>query len=203
MKFFLEVLNEQITSCKKCSLHSKLQDGCNPVHGDGCGEAETMIIGEALGENEMLLAKPFIGIAGNMLNKMLDQAGLDRQKCYVTNTVKCRPTDCGKKNRPPTQQEIKSCSPYLWEEINIVRPKLIFTLGKVPTLELLKQVGVKKSFKLENVVGKTHTILSHGKSDSYYTTVVPNYHPSYIMQYGKAKIDRAVDIFKMWKGIFT
>lgn len=199
--FQLDVLRQEVETCCKCNLHKMLQTGCTPVFGDGNVHASIMLVGEALGENEMLLSKPFIGIAGNMLNTMLKEADIEREKCYVSNVVKCRPTDNGKKTRPPSIDEIRECSPYLHEEINIVRPQLIFTLGKIATYELIKSVGIKKSFKLEDVVGKTYTVLSHGSGDSYYANVIPNYHPSYIMQHGKHKMIEAVSVFKKWKEV--
>ncbi len=76
--------------------------GCRPVGGIGPLNARNMIVGEALGADEAILEEPFVGQCGQLLNKMLIEAGLSRESCYITNVVKCRPVD-GKKNRPPTR----------------------------------------------------------------------------------------------------
>jgi uracil-DNA glycosylase family 4 len=148
-----------------------------------------MIIGEAPGRTEAQTNSPFIGRAGDLLSKILKEAGIDREKCYVTNATKCLPTDNGKKIRPPSQIEIDNCKKWLWSEIKTVNPRLIFTLGKIPTFLLLSK-QLKKSLALKDVVGKSHSV------DYINSTIIPNYHPSWLMQYGKEYTKQATLIFE-------
>lgn len=106
------------------------------VHGEGAVGAPVMLIGEAPGEQESLLGRPFVGKAGKNLDEFLAGAGMDRSALYVTNTVKFRPTKTSAAgrtvNRPPTQEEIKLFLPWLLREIDLVNPKCVVTLGNVP-----------------------------------------------------------------------
>ena len=106
------------------------------VHGEGALGARVMLIGEAPGEQETLLGRPFVGKAGKNLDEFLELAGIDRSELYVSNTVKFRPTrisDAGRVvNRPPTQEEIRLFLPWLKKEIAMVNPECVVTLGNVP-----------------------------------------------------------------------
>lgn len=106
------------------------------VHGEGAVGAPVMLIGEAPGEQESLLGRPFVGKAGKNLDEFLAGAGMDRSALYVTNTVKFRPTKTSAAgrtvNRPPTQEEVKLFLPWLLREIDLVNPKCVVTLGNVP-----------------------------------------------------------------------
>jgi DNA polymerase len=158
--------------------------GCKPVSGIGPENARIMIVGEALGETEALLEEPFVGQCGQLLDKMLKDAGLSRQECYITNRVKCRPVE-GKKNRPPTKQEIKACQDWLYDEIMMVEPKIVFTMGKVALDYFIKVKGPLKDY-----IGK--------EINNEHLTVVPFYHPSFLMQHNKAGIQQAVAIFRRY-----
>lgn len=106
------------------------------VFGEGPKEPVLMLIGEAPGEQETLQGRPFVGKAGKNLDRFLELAGLERGEIYISNTVKLRPTKLGKtgriSNRPPTKDEIALFRPWLIHEIEIIRPKMIATLGNVP-----------------------------------------------------------------------
>ena len=106
------------------------------VFGEGPREPVLMLIGEAPGEQETLLGRPFVGKAGKNLDRFLELAGLERGEIYISNTVKLRPTKTGKtgrlSNRPPTKDEIALFRPWLIQEIEMIRPKMIATLGNVP-----------------------------------------------------------------------
>ena len=106
------------------------------VFGEGPLHPKLMLIGEAPGEQETLLGRPFVGKAGKNLDRFLELAGMNREDIYITNAVKFRPTRTGKTgrvaNRPPTKEEIALFRPWLMEEIQLVRPKVIATLGNVP-----------------------------------------------------------------------
>jgi uracil-DNA glycosylase family 4 len=116
-------------ACRKCRI------GCerrNNVYGEGDPCARLMVVGEGPGETEDLLGRPFVGRAGELLDKMLLAIGLPREEVYICNTVKCRPTlnEGGKiRNRPPNPAEMANCRPYLDEQIEVVAPDVILALG--------------------------------------------------------------------------
>jgi len=130
----LEELAAQIKVCVKCPLH---ESRTNAVPGDGRADAKLMIIGEAPGKDEDLSGHPFVGASGKFLNSMLEGTGIERADFFVTNTVKCRPP----KNRTPKTLEVNTCtSNYLFEQIELINPRLIMLLGGVAAKKLL---GVK------------------------------------------------------------
>ena len=116
-------LVEQIISCTKCGL---AQGRTNSVPGDGSLDADIFFIGEGPGFHEDRQGLPFVGQAGNLLNEMLASIGLAREDVYITNMVKCRPPN----NRDPFPSEISACAPYLDEQLEMIRPKVIVTLGR-------------------------------------------------------------------------
>jgi DNA polymerase len=119
----LTKLNKEMLACSKCALRS----GCiQVVPGDGSAEARIMFIGEGPGKKEDELGKPFVGAAGKFLDEMLGVINLKREDVYIANTVKCRPPE----NRDPLPEEKEICWPWLLEQIKIIQPKLIVTLGK-------------------------------------------------------------------------
>ena len=161
-----------------------MPDGCQPVPGIGPLNAKLFIVGEALGEQESILEKPFVGRAGQLLTVMLENAGIDRDEVYISNVVKCRPTtNNGKKNRPPTQQEILACKIWLWKELTEIQPRVIITLGGVSSKLLLK---VKPSVTMKSIVGEFH------KTDYIQSEIMPCYHPSYLLQHGRDKLEFSV-----------
>lgn len=190
-----------IPSCTRCHLHKSMPDGCHPVPGDGPLTASMMIVGEALGEQESLLELPFQGMAGRMLEKMLKVNEIDRRDIYITNAVKCRPTHIKWKkvcNRPPFNIEIEKCKSWLYNEICVVRPKVIVTLGKIPTQVLLYKSKhmKKKTFTLKNMTGQQYVIQYHDMMEDIKWTsiVIPCYHPSYLMQHGRKQVDISTKI---------
>lgn len=184
-----KTLAQDIRQCRKCAL-CRAMPGTKPVPGHGPITAKIMLVGEALGEDESIIEQPFVGMCGRFLTNMLTKAGLDRGELYITNVVKCRPTDpSGKKNRAPDQFEIDACKGWLWKEIQLVKPKAIITLGKVPTTTLLS----KKNILLKDEVGSSH------KPSWFDTHIFPCYHPSYIMARARGKEDEAVKVFETVK----
>lgn len=110
-------------NCTRCSLRS----GCRQVvPGEGSAEAEIMFIGEGPGQKEDELGRPFVGAAGKFLEEMLGYINLKREDVYIANVVKCRPPG----NRDPLPEEVEACWPWLLEQIKIIQPKLIVTLGR-------------------------------------------------------------------------
>lgn len=142
------------------------------VFGEGAPGARVMLVGEAPGEQEALQGRPFVGKAGKNLDEFLALAGLDRSQLYVTNTVKFRPTKLSAAgravNRPPTQEEVKLFLPWLLEEIALVKPECIVTLGNVPLRALTDR---------RTVIGEVHGrfIERDGR------TLYPMYHPASVI----------------------
>ena len=142
------------------------------VCGEGSVGAPVMMIGEAPGEQESLQGRPFVGKAGRNLDAFLEQAGMDRRALYVTNTVKFRPTKrstAGRTvNRPPTQEEIRLFLPWLLNEIELVGPRCVITLGNVP-LKALTGNG--------SVIGDVHGQLMDWNGRKLF----PMYHPASVI----------------------
>ena len=116
-------------ACRKCEIGSQRR---NSVYGEGDPCASLMVIGEGPGETEDLLGRPFVGRAGQLLDKMLAAIGFAREEVYISNTVKCRPTmpgPRGPKNRAPDLTEMANCRPFLDEQIDIIQPRVIMALG--------------------------------------------------------------------------
>ena len=175
-------------SCSLCDLcHTRTQ----VVAGKGDLNSSLMIIGEAPGADEDLLGEPFVGRCGDLLTKMLDECDINRDNIYITNVVKCRPV-IGKKNRTPTSEEISTCKRWLWNEMKLAQPKVILTLGKTPTGLLLK---LKKTFKLADYINNQHEL------PYLQSSIVPCYHPSYLMQTGRDKMGVAIECIKLAKKI--
>ncbi|MEI7824414.1 MAG: uracil-DNA glycosylase [Chlorobiaceae bacterium] len=120
----LALLRETAKGCRKCSL---AETRLNFVFGEGNPSAALAVIGEAPGAEEDASGRPFVGRSGQLLDKILQAAGFARQDVYICNILKCRPPG----NRNPLQDEIKSCMPWLLEQLQIVKPKMILILGKV------------------------------------------------------------------------
>jgi len=126
----LALLEAKYANCTKCALSA---GRIKFVYGDGNPEAKVMIIGEAPGEQENLMGKPFVGKAGELLDRMIAAIHLDRETVYIANIVKCRPPG----NRDPQPEERIACLPYLVEQISIVKPKIILMMGLVAAQTLL------------------------------------------------------------------
>ncbi len=132
MKMTWEELESTCLQCRKCGLCEKRT---NVVFGVGSRSADVMFIGEGPGENEDLQGEPFVGRAGQLLDKMLAAVDLDRHtNIYIANIVKCRPP----KNRDPEPDEQDACLPWLRSQVALVRPKIIVCLGRVAAMKLLK-----------------------------------------------------------------
>ena len=119
----LKDLNDQILKCEKCAL---AKTRTNVVPGEGSGDAEIMFIGEGPGKNEDEQGVPFVGAAGKLLDKLIESIGLTRKDVYIANVVKCRPPG----NRDPLPEEVEACRPWLDQQIEIIKPKLIVLLGR-------------------------------------------------------------------------
>jgi uracil-DNA glycosylase family 4 len=119
----LTELSQQIASCYKCDI-ARLRTKAVP--GEGAENAEIMFIGEAPGWHEDQQGRPFVGQAGQYLDQLLASINLKRSQVYIANVIKCRPPD----NRDPLPTEIQNCAPWLDSQINLIKPKMIVTLGR-------------------------------------------------------------------------
>ena len=120
----LRTLNEEMVCCTRCELAT---GRTQVVRGVGARRARVLLLGEAPGASEDRAGEPFVGAAGRLLSRMLEEAGLERSEVYITNVVACRPP----KNRTPRVSEVKAHSPWLDEQLRLVRPEVVVTLGRV------------------------------------------------------------------------
>ena len=122
----LKAVYEEARGCTRCQLY---KTRTQVVFGSGNADADLMFVGEAPGANEDRLGLPFVGQAGKLLDKLLDEIGLERGDVFICNTLKCRPPG----NRDPQPNEIESCHSYLRDQVELIEPKLICTLGNFAT----------------------------------------------------------------------
>lgn len=154
----LDALKQQIIEDEICT--ELAEQATQLVFGDGNPEAEIVFIGEAPGKNEDIQGIPFVGAAGKFLNEMLGMIGLERGDIYITNIVKYRPPN----NRDPLPDEKASFLPYLVEQLNIIKPKVIVTLGRHSMDVLLP------GLKISQVHGKPMRVKDH--------VYLPLFHPA-------------------------
>lgn len=133
----LEEINAEIRVCTKCSLH---ESRINAVPGSGPVTADIMFVGEAPGFHEDQQAEPFVGASGKYLTDLLAGIGLKRSDVYITNIVRCRPPG----NRDPFLSEIEACEPYLERQIEVIKPRIIATLGRFSMAYFLPKAQISK-----------------------------------------------------------
>jgi len=129
-------LVEEIRSCTRCVLHRFRR---NPVPGEGPLDARVMVVGEAPGKKEDEEGRPFVGPAGQLLNRLLELAGLRRDQVYITNVVKCRPPG----NRDPRDEEIEACLPFLIRQLQLIKPGLVIAVGRHAGRTLYRLAGLR------------------------------------------------------------
>ena len=151
--------------CKLCSLgRSRI------VFGVGHPKARLMFVGEAPGEEEDKRGEPFVGRAGQLLTRIIEAIGLSREQVYIANVIKCRPPN----NRNPEPDEVAACEPYLFRQIDVIRPAVIVPLGKFAAQCLLKTTD-------------PITRLRGRRFDYRGTTLIPTFHPAYLLRNPSAK----------------
>jgi DNA polymerase len=169
-------INAEVAECKRCGLWRSRK---NPVLGDGDINAKIVFIGEAPGYMEDVKGKPFVGAAGKLLNESLIKAGISRDKVYITNVVKCRPPE----NRDPRSDEIEACRSYLDRQLDLIRPKIIVTLGRHSTAYVFSKIG--REFKsISEVQGKIFEAELWGEK----IYIIPSYHPAVALYNAKLKV---------------
>ncbi len=172
----LEGLQAAIAGCLACPLGpGRLRF----VFGEGNPRARLMFIGEGPGRDEDLQGRPFVGKAGELLDRMIGAIGLARGDVYITNIVKCRPPD----NRTPTAEEARACLGYLHRQIELVAPAVIVTLGATPLREL---VGATEG--ITRIRGQWQRVRV-GERD---LPVMPTFHPAYVLRQYTQDVRRAV-----------
>jgi len=153
---------DRVKGCRLCRLCEKRT---HTVFGEGDCDAKIFFIGEGPGETEDLTGRPFVGKAGQLLDKMIVAMGLRREQVYIANIVKCRPPG----NRAPAPDEIAACTPYLLEQLEIVRPRVIVTLGLPATRYMLQS-----SNSMGRLRGQWH--LWRG------IKLMPTFHPAFLLR---------------------
>lgn len=166
----LEQIARDLEGLTESPLYEYRQEyGYSPVVGEGDPGARIMFIGEAPGKQEAKSGRPFVGRAGHLLDKLFESAGLARENVYITNVVKDRPPE----NRDPRVGEIELYAPFLVRQIEIVRPRVIVTLGRFATEFVLGHFG-RKAGKIGEMHGQEIEVeAAHGP-----VTIVPMYHPA-------------------------
>lgn len=169
-------LATKVSSCQRCAL---AETRTQTVFGVGNDQADWLIIGEAPGAEEDKQGEPFVGRAGKLLDAMLLAIGLNRESVYIANILKCRPP----KNRDPKPEEVAQCEPYLVQQINFIKPKIIIAVGRVAAQNLLK---------VSTPIGKMR-----GQCYQYPSLNIPvvvTYHPAYLLRSPSEK-------YKVWQDL--
>jgi len=159
----LPMLQSMISGCTKCELHKTRK---NFVFGVGNPQAKVMVIGEAPGADEDEQGEPFVGRAGQLLNKMLLAINFPREEVFIANILKSRPPG----NRDPKPEEVAACEPYLFKQIEIIKPKMILCVGRIAGSNLLKQ----ESESLAKMRGKVFDFMG--------AKVMVTYHPAALIR---------------------
>jgi uracil-DNA glycosylase family 4 len=164
----LEALRDFVGDCKRCKLcHGRT----HLVFGEGSAKARLVFVGEGPGREEDLAGRPFVGEAGRLLTKIIENGmGLKREEVYICNVVKCRPPQ----NRDPEEDEIEACLPFLKEQLRIISPEVICTLGRIPAQALFS-----REFRITRERGRWYSFLD--------IPVMPTYHPAYLLRNPAAK----------------
>jgi uracil-DNA glycosylase len=170
----LQAIRDDIGDCTRCALHK----GRNKiVFADGSPTARLMFVGEGPGADEDAQGLPFVGRAGQLLNNMINAMGLKREEVYIANVVKCRPPG----NRTPEPEEANTCTPFLFRQIDVVRPEVLVALGATAATYLL---GARQP--LAGLRGRVHTFRG--------AKLIVTYHPAYLLRDPRQKKEAWADL---------
>jgi uracil-DNA glycosylase len=170
----LQIIRDDIGDCTRCALHK----GRNKlVFADGSPMARLMFVGEGPGADEDAQGLPFVGRAGQLLNNMITAMGLKREEVYIANVVKCRPPG----NRTPEPDEANTCSPFLFRQIDVVKPEVIVALGATAATYLL---GARQP--LAGLRGRVHNVRG--------AKLIVTYHPAYLLRDPRQKKEAWADL---------
>jgi len=170
----LQLIREDIGECTRCALHKGRH---TIVFADGSPAARLMFVGEGPGADEDAQGLPFVGRAGQLLNNMITAMGLRREEVYIANVVKCRPPG----NRTPEPDEANTCSPFLFRQIDVVRPQVIVALGATAATNLLGQRQ-----PLANWRGRVHAFRG--------SQLIVTYHPAFLLRDPRQKKEAWADL---------
>ena len=175
----LLTLKEEIgPGCQRCKLHTLGRKQI--VFGVGNPNADLMFVGEAPGADEDEQGEPFVGRAGQLLTKIIEAIGLGRDDVYIANIIKCRPPG----NRNPEPDEVEQCEPFLFRQVETVKPKVIVALGKFAAQSLLRTTDPITRLR--------------GRSFNYRgATLIPTFHPAYLLRNPSSKRDVWEDMKKV------
>ncbi|HTR80422.1 MAG TPA: uracil-DNA glycosylase [Bacteroidota bacterium] len=178
-KASLQELNSAICECQKCPLGATRNKF---VFGVGNPHAGLVLVGEAPGADEDAQGEPFVGRAGQLLNKILEAINFKREDVYICNILKCRPPN----NRDPQPAEVEQCEPYLWKQLEIIKPKIILCLGRISAQVLLKTTD-------------SLTKLREGVHDYRGIPLMVTYHPAALLRNPNWKRPTWEDVQRMRK----
>jgi uracil-DNA glycosylase family 4 len=159
----LVAVRTDIGDCTRCKLHA--QGRRQIVFGVGSPNADLMFVGEAPGADEDVQGIPFVGRAGQLLTKIIEAIGLTREDVYIANVIKCRPPG----NRNPEQDEVETCEPFLFQQIDIIKPKVIVALGTFAARALLRTLD-----PISRLRGRVY--------DYRGAKLIPTFHPAYLLR---------------------
>ena len=164
----LAAVRADIGDCTRCKLHALGRH--QVVFGVGNPGAELMFVGEAPGADEDVQGVPFVGRAGQLLTKIIEAINLTRDDVYIANVIKCRPPQ----NRNPEPDEVQTCEPFLFQQIDIIKPKVIVALGKFAAQSLLKTTE-----PITRIRGREYKYRD--------AILMPTYHPAYLLRNPSSK----------------
>lgn len=190
-------LDDLSASLQNCSLCKLYLGRSHLVFGSGNPKAKLMFVGEGPGREEDEQGLPFVGRSGKLLTKIIEAMGLNREDVYIANVVKCRPPE----NRNPELDEIKSCSPFLHQQIEFIRPEIIVTLGTFASQNLLNS-----ELSIGRLRGDFHKFPNRSYIEKYQsklkessTLLLATYHPAFLLRNPKMKKDVWEDMQKVMK----
>ncbi len=185
-------IKDEVVALKNSPLYKeRIANKVFPVIGEGSHFAEIVFIGEAPGKNEALTGKPFCGASGRVLDELLESVKLDRKDIYITNIVKDRPTG----NRDPLPEEIEVYGPFLDRQIEIIKPKIIATLGRFSMDYIMRKFGL--DFDIEPI-SKIHGKIFETDASFGKMKIIPLYHPA-VAIYNSHTKDTLKEDFKVLK----
>ena len=174
----LRAIRSDLGDCTRCKLHTLGRRQI--VFGVGNPNADLMFVGEAPGADEDIQGEPFVGRAGQLLTKIIEAIDLKREDVYIANVIKCRPPG----NRNPEPDEVEQCEPFLFRQIDTIRPKVIVALGKFAAQSLLRTMDPITRLR--------------GREFKYRDAIlIPTYHPAYLLRTPSAKRDVWEDMKKV------
>jgi len=173
----LEAIRVELGDCRRCKLYTHRT---HIVFGIGNPKARLIFVGEAPGRDEDLQGEPFVGAAGQLLNKIIQAIQLRREEVYIANIIKCRPPS----NRNPESDEIAACEPFLIKQLQVIRPRLICALGSFAAQALLKS-----DEKISSLRGRFHRYQG--------IPLMPTYHPAFLLRNPNRKRDVWEDMKKI------